>query len=115
MTDFDANRLVMMLTYNFAGFMPQEIKGAAIKKSIWIDELLKYDAQRAEQAVKTMIRTMHYPPQIVDFREHIGVVDKSQAMIGGPVYGTEEGNAAMYTADPEHVEIVMAQLMRDLA
>lgn len=72
MTDFDANRLILMLTYNFAGFMPADVHGAAIKKGEWMTELMKYDADKSEKAVKTIIRTMHYPPQIADFLEHMG-------------------------------------------
>ena len=115
MTEREANRLLLMLQYNFAGFFPNDVQGIAVKKGMWTEELLKYDAQQAEKAVKAMIRTLHYPPQIADFREHIGVETRRQPLLNGPTYDTKEGVEAMYTADPEHVERVMAELMRDLA
>ncbi len=115
MTEKDATRLVLMLTYNFAGFMPPEPHGAAIKKSTWISELLPYDIQPAEAAVKLLIQTAHFPPQIADFRELVGQrAQREPVGIPGPTFGTKEGNEAMYTADPDHVKKVFEDLMRDL-
>ena len=115
MTDFEANKLVIMLTYNFAGFMPADLQGAAVKKGMWLEELKKYDFKRGEAAVRSIIQTLHYPPQIADFREALGPKRETQKALTGPVYGTKEGNEAMYTADPEHVDRVFRDLMRDLA
>lgn len=117
MTDFDANRLVTMLIYNFPQFLPQDPQGAAIKKGTWLSELVKYDVTRGEAAIKTLVQTCHFPPQLADFRDAIGVGVSYQYQDGlpGPTFGTEEGNAAMYTADPEHVKKVFEDLMRDLA
>ena len=69
MTDREANKLLLMLQYNFAGFYPQDIQGIAVKKGTWTAELVKYDYKPAEDAVKLLIQTAHFPPQIADFRE----------------------------------------------
>ena len=120
MTEKEANRLLLMLQYNFATFYPADVQGIAVKKGTWMAELVKYDAAKAEKAVRTLIQTLHYAPQIVDFREAIGMSgeltrDDIQARLPGPTFGTEEGYKAMYTADPEHVKAVMDKLMRELA
>ena len=118
MTEQEANRLLLMLQYNFANFYPGDVQGIAVKKGTWMAELVKYDAAKAEKAVRTMIKTMHYAPQIVDFREAMGTEgltrDDIQARLPGPTFGTEEGFKAMYTASEEHMNEVMAKLMRDL-
>lgn len=115
MTEKDATRLVLMLTYNFAGFMPPEPHGAAIKKSTWISELLPYDIQNAEAAVKLLIQTAHFPPQIADFRELVGQrAQREPVGIPGPTFGTQEGYDAMYTADMDRVNALMAKLMEEL-
>ena len=117
MTEFEANRLITMIVYNFAQFLPADPKGAAIKKSTWMAELIKYDAAKAEQAVKTLVTTCHFPPQIADFRETIGVGatrEDMQARLPGPTFGTEEGYKAMYTANEDHMNAVMEKLMREL-
>jgi len=119
MTEFEANRLITMIIYNFSQFLPADPKGAALKKGTWMAELIKYDAARAEDAVRTLITTCHFPPQIADFRDAIGVGgeytrEDQQARLPGPTFGTPEGYRAMYTADPEHVNAVMEKLMREL-
>lgn len=119
MTEQEANRLLLMLQYNFANFYPADVQGIAVKKGTWMAELVKYDAAKAEKAVRTMIQTMHYAPQIVDFREAMGhdselTRDDIQARLPGPTFGTEEGFKAMYTANEDHVNEVMQKLMRDL-
>lgn len=119
MTEFDANRLITMIVYNFAQFLPADVKGAAIKKGTWMAELMKYDSAPAEKAVRTLIQTCHYPPQIADFRDLMGAGgeytrDDLQARLPGPTFGTEEGYKAMYTANEEHMNAVMEKLMREL-
>lgn len=117
MTEQEANRLLLMLQYNFANFYPGDVQGIAVKKGTWMAELVKHDAAKAEKAVRTMIQTMHYAPQIVDFREVIGVAvtrDEMQARLPGPVFGTQEGYEAMYTADMSRVDKLMAELDEEL-
>lgn len=115
MTEFDANRLITMIVYNFSQFLPADVQGAAIKKGTWLAELMKYDAAPAEAAVRTMIQTLHYPPQIADFRDLMGASaeltrDDLQARLPGPTFGTAEGYRAMYTADMSRVDRMMADL-----
>lgn len=117
MTEFDANRLLTIIVYNFAAFLPADPHGAAIKKGSWLAELVKYDKVHAEKAVMDLVQTCHYPPQIADFRDRILpslTREDPRQGLPGPVYGTQEGFEAMYTADPDHIERVMAQLYRDL-
>ena len=115
MTDFDANRLLLMIIYNFSGFLPKDIQGAAVVKSTWLDEFRKYDVAPAEKAVKAIVQTLHYPPQIANFRDLMGVGsdltrDEMQARLPGPTFGTPEGYKAMYTADMSRVDRLMAAL-----
>lgn len=112
MTEREANKLVLMLVYNFAAFLPPDPQGAALKKGMWMSELLKYEYQQAEDAVAKMIHTMHYPPQIADLRE--AMLPAVQKGLPGPVFGTKEGFDAMYTADMDHVDKLMAKLMEEL-
>lgn len=115
MTYREANKLLLMLQYNFAGFYPQDVQGIAVKKGTWTAELIKYDYKPAEDVVKLLIQTAHFPPQLADFRELVGQrAQRDPVGIPGPTFGTEEGNEAMYTADPEHVKQVFEELMRDL-
>lgn len=117
MTDFEANRLVTMLAYNFPQFLPLDPQGAAIKKGTWMSELVKHDAARGEKAVNTLIQTCHFPPQLADFREALGVEitrDEYQARLPGPTFGTPEGYKALFTADDDHVNAVMEKLMREI-
>ena len=119
MTEFEANKLVLMISYNFGTFMPADIQGAALKKSLWMDELRKHDFHRAEKAVKEIIQRSPYPPTIYDFKTALGVGgeltrDDIQARLPGPTFDTEEGMKALYTANEDHVNEVMQKLMRDL-
>lgn len=117
MTEFDANRLLTIIVYNFAAFLPADPHGAAIKKGSWLAELVKYDKEHAERAVMDLVQTCHYPPQIADFRDRILpslTWEEPQQGLPGPVYGTQEGYDAMYTADPAHVEEVFKRMMEDL-
>ena len=106
MTDFEANRLVTMLAYNFPQFLPLDPQGAAIKKGSWMSELVKHDAARGEKAVNTLIQTCHFPPQLAR--------DEYQARLPGPTFGTPEGYKALFTADDDHVNAVMEKLMREI-
>ena len=119
MTEFEANKLMLMLIYNFSSFMPADIQGAALKKALWMDELRKQDFQKAEKAVKEIIQRSPYPPTIYDFKTAMGVGgeltrDDIQARLPGPTFGTEEGFKAMYTANEDHMNEVMEKLMREL-
>lgn len=119
MTEFEANKLMLMLIYNFSSFMPADIQGAALKKALWMDELRKQDFQKAEKAVKEIIQRSPYPPTIYDFKTAMGVGgeltrDDIQARLPGPTFGTKEGYEAMYTADMDRVAKLMDELMREL-
>lgn len=119
MTDFDANRLLLMIIYNFATFLPRDVQGAAVVKSTWLDELKRYDVVPAEKAVKTIVQTLHYPPQIANLRELMGVGSELtrgdiEARLPGPTFGTPEGYKAMYTADMDRVDRLMAALDEEL-
>lgn len=115
MNERDANRLLLMIIYNFAGFLPRDVQGAALVKGIWLNELAKYEVRKAEEAVRTIVNTLHYPPQIADFRDLMGASaeltrDDLQARLPGPTFGTAEGYRAMYTADMSRVDRMMADL-----
>lgn len=120
MTYEEASRLITMLTYNFAAFMPAEPPAAAYKKGMWAEELMKYDFVRGQKAVKTMIQALQFPPTIYDLRQALGVGgemtrDDYTARLPGPTYDSEEGAKALYTADMGRVDRLMADLDKELA
>lgn len=119
MTEFDANRLITMLVYNFAQFLPTDVQGAAIKKGTWMAEMMKYDAAPAEKAVRTIIQTCHFPPQIADFRDLMGTGteytrDDMLARLPGPTWETPEGMAAQYAFDHDRARRIMEALDDEL-
>lgn len=119
MTEFEANRLITMIVYNFGQFLPADVQGAAIKKGTWMAELMKYDAAPAEKAVRTIIQTCHFPPQIADFRDLMGTGteytrDDMVARLPGPTFGTEEGFRAMYDFDHDRAREIMDRLDEEL-
>lgn len=117
MTEQDANRILLVLAYNYAAFLPQDASGAAIKKGTWLTELRKYDAKQAEEAVKGILQTSVYPPTLADFRsvmaQKVASV-KQKLQIDGPTW-TPQGIDAMYTADMERVNRLMEDLDKELA
>lgn len=119
MTYEEASRLVLIMTMNYAGFMPPEPTSAAAKKGMWAEVLSKYDYALSMDAVQRMLKEVKFPPTIADFCEYLGVGrvnrQEMEARLTGPVYGTQEGFDAMYTADPAHVDEIMKKLERDLA
>ena len=120
MTYPEANKLVLMLTYNFAAFMPLDPVTAAGKKGLFIDELSKYDYKRGEAAIKRIISSSPYPPTIYDLKQALGVNleltrDEAQARLPGPTFESEEGMKAMYTADMDRVAKMMSDLDKELA
>lgn len=120
MTYEEASRLITMLTYNFAAFLPAEPPAAAYKKGMWAEELMKHDFLSGQKAVKLMIQTLQYPPTIYDLRQALGVGgeltrDDMVARLPGPTYDTEEGAKALYTADMDRVNKLMAELDKELA
>lgn len=119
MTEFEANRLVLTLSMNFAKFMPAEIDAAAVKRGMWMRELQKYDFRKGLEAVNDIIRRMPYPPTLNDFISRVGndpelTREDLQARLPGPTFGTKEGFEAMYTADMDRVAKLMDELMREL-
>ena len=118
MTYEEANRLVLMLSYNFAAFMPTDPVTAAGKKGLFIDELSKYEYKRGMEAVKTVIQTSQYPPTIYDLRQALGIGegmtrDDYEARLPGPTM--EEHPESLYTADMARVDKLMAELDKELA
>lgn len=119
MTEREADRLLLMLQYNFARFYPDDVQGIAVKKGTWMAELVKYDYGKAEKAVRDIIQTLPYPPTIYDLKSRLGhdpalTRDDMQARLPGPVFGTQEGFEAMYTADLSRVDKLMAELDEEL-
>lgn len=119
MTEFEANRLVLTLSMNFAKFMPLEIEAAAVKRGMWMRELAKYDFKKALEAVNDIVQTLPYPPTLYDLKSRLGydpdlTRDEMQARLPGPTFGTPEGYKAMYTADMSRVDRLMAALDNEL-
>ena len=120
MTYEESSRLITMLTYNFAAFLPADPPAAAYKKGMWAEELQKYDFPRGQKAVKLLIQTSQFPPTIYDLRQALGVGegmtrDDFQARLQGPTFDSKDGQQALYTADMERVNKLMADLDKELA
>ena len=120
MTYEEANRIVITLNMNFAAFLPRDPEEAAAKRNMWIAELSKYDFKQGLEAAKKIINTSPYPPTIYDLRQALGVGgeltrDDMVARLPGPTYDTEEGAKALYTADMDRVNKLMAELDKELA
>ena len=120
MTYEEANRIVITLNMNFAAFLPRDPEEAAAKRNMWIAELSKYDFKQGLEAAKKIINTSPYPPTIYDFRTAMGhnpelTRDEAQARLPGPTWESEEGMKALYTADMDRVNKLMAELDKELA
>lgn len=120
MTYEEANRIVITLNMNFAAFLPRDPEEAAAKRNMWIAELSKYDFKQGLEAAKKIINSSPYPPTIYDLRQALGVGgeltrDDMVARLPGPTYDTEEGAKALYTADMDRVNKLMADLDKELA
>lgn len=117
MTEFEANRLVLTLSMNFAKFMPLEIEAAAVKRGMWMRELAKYDFKKALEAVNDIIQKLPYPPTLYDLKSRLGydpelTRDEIEARLPGPTYDKPE---SYYTADMDRVDKLMADLDKELA
>ncbi len=117
MTEFEANRLVLTLSMNFAKFMPLEIEAAAVKRGMWMRELAKYDFKQGLEAAKKIINSSPYPPTIYDLKQALGhnpelTRDEIEARLPGPTYDKPE---SYYTADMDRVDKLMADLDKELA
>ena len=120
MTYEEANRIVITLNMNFAAFLPRDPEEAAAKRNMWIAELSKYDFKQGLEAAKKIINTSPYPPTIYDLKQALGhnpelTRDEAQARLPGPTWESEEGMKALYTADMDRVNKLMADLDKELA
>lgn len=114
-----ANRLVLMLTYNFAGFLPNDPVSAAGKKGLFIEELKPHEYAEGEKAVKTIIQTSQYPPTVYDLKQALGVArsetqwTEAAQRLTGPT--AEDNPETLYTANMARVDKLMADLDKELA
>ena len=114
-----ANKLVLMLTYNFASFLPNDPVSAAGKKGLFIDELQRHDYRDGEKAIRTIIQTSQFPPTIYDLKQALGVarsetqwVEAAQRLTGPTA---EDNPETLYTANMARVDKLMADLDKELA
>ena len=120
MTYEEAERIILTLNMNYAAFLPRDIQEAAAKRSLWLGELAGMDFKAALGAAKKIIQTSPYPPTIYDFRTAMGhnpelTREEAQARLPGPTWESEEGMKALYTADMDRVDKLMANLDKELA
>lgn len=123
MTYEEAERIILTLNMNFSAFLPRDVHEAAAKRSMWLGELAGMDFKAALGAAKKIIQTSPYPPTIYDFRMAMGIspddpeltLDDKLARLPGPTWESEEGMRALYTADMERVDRMMAELDKELA
>ena len=111
----NASRLILILTMNYAGFMPTDPQSAAVKKGMWADALRKFDVEPALAAIETMLKELKFPPTISDFYEFIGVANadlEREKALNQPML---EDNGPKYTADMNRVDRLMKSLDRELA
>lgn len=111
----NASRLILILTMNYAGFMPTDPQSAAVKKGMWADALRKFDVEPALAAIEAMLKELKFPPTISDFYEFIGVANadlEREKALNQPML---EDNGPKYTADMARVDRLMKSLDRELA
>lgn len=119
MTDKEGRQLIAMLAVNYPTFMPPSQEGVKVKTGMWMSAFSGVPFDRAYKAILKVITENTYPPTIAHFKEALGfnpelTRDEVQARLTGPVFGTEEGFAALYTADMERVDKMMEGLLHDL-
>ena len=116
MTYAEADRLITILSMNYAAFLPAHPEAAAVKKGQWAGVLQKYDYKTGLRAIEDMMGTLQFPPTMYDLKMALGYGSETEVpQIEGPTFGTEEGNKAMYTADMDRVNKMMAELDKELA
>lgn len=120
MTEREAERIFITLNMNFAAFVPRETEEAAVKRGLWLRELMKYDFAEGLKAANKIIQTSPYPPTIYDFKSAMGfnpelTREEAQARLPGPTWETEEGMKAQYSFDHDRVNRMMADLDKELA
>lgn len=119
MTYEEADRLVTIIHMNYAAFLPASPEASAVKKGMWCGELQKHDYKKGLTAVQNIIGTLQYPPTMYDLKQALGIGGdykrEDPGLISGPVFGTKDGNSAMYTADMDRVGKMLADLDKELA
>ena len=120
MTEREAERIFITLNMNFAAFVPREMEEAAVKRGLWLKELMKYDFADGLKAANQIIQTSPYPPTIYDFKAAVGINpeltrEEAQARLPGPTFDSKEGMQALYTCDMDRVNRLMADLDKELA
>lgn len=120
MTEREAERIFITLNMNFAAFVPRETEEAAVKRGLWLRELMKYGFAEGLKAANKIIQTSPYPPTIYDFKSAMGfnpelTREEAQARLPGPTWETEEGMKAQYSFDHDRVNRMMADLDKELA
>lgn len=119
MTDKEGRQLIAMLSVNYPNFMPVSQEGVKVKTGMWMSVLAGVPFERAYKAILKVISENTYPPTIAHFKEALGINpeltrDEMQARLTGPIFGTEEGYAALYTADMDRVDKMMETLLHDI-
>ena len=111
MTFEQTQRLCTMLHMNYASFMPKDLHEAAGKVRIWADAMKQVKPEAAEAAFRLYVKTAEFAPTIAEFLRFVRACDagkKDQLLL-------EDNYKPEYTADPDHVERVFEQLMKDLS
>lgn len=120
MTDKEGRQLISMISVNYTNFMPTSQEGARVKIGMWMQAFAGVPFEKGYKAVAKIIAENTYPPTIAHFKEALGYTpdltrDEMEARLPGPVFGTEEGFAALYTADMTRVNELMAELDKELS
>ena len=116
MTYEEADRLITILAMNYAAFMPMEPQAAAVKKGQWTGVLKDYEYKTGLKAIKDIMGSLQYPPTMYDLKMALGYGSETKIpQIEGPTFATEEGRQALYTADMDRVDKLMAELDAECA
>ena len=120
MTEKEGRQLIAMLAVNYPNFMPPSQEGVKVKTGMWMQTFAGVPFTEGYKAIQKVIAENTFPPTIAHFKEALRGHDLSltrdeiQARLPGPVFGTEEGFEAMYTADMSRVDEMMEALLHDL-
>ena len=78
--------------------------------------LQEYEYKTGLKAIKDIMGGLQYPPTMYDLKMALGYGSETKMpRIEGPTFATEEGRQALYTADMDRVNKMMADLDKELA
>lgn len=112
MTFDETKKIITILHMNYASFLSKDLREAHLKMVLWADALKNTSAGTAEAAAVAVIKTCEFAPTLAEFLRFVRAIEQSTDLTQLRLTQDERPR---YTADPEHVDRVFREMMRDLA